>query len=138
MKAEISNSRVWQTKCISALAFSLDAAYCALATKEDHTVRLYRVTNLTQVDTWTLLQEFTEHTQTISDIDWATDRKIITSSHDRSVVVWRQLSDVKWEKMLVNIDIKLSILVSRWAPSAKKFALGSTCNTLAVSYFNKS
>jgi actin related protein 2/3 complex subunit 1A/1B len=38
--------------------------------------------------------------------------------------------------MLVNIDIKLSILVSKWAPSGKKFALGSSCNTLALGYYN--
>lgn len=38
--------------------------------------------------------------------------------------------------MLVNIDIKLSILVSKWAPSGKKIALGSSCNTLALGYYN--
>lgn len=60
----------------------------------------------------------------------------MTSSHDRSVVVWKFNAE-RWEKMLVNIDIKLSILVAKWAPSCRKFAVGSTCNTLAISYFNK-
>lgn len=89
------------------------------------------------MDSWQLLQELKEHSQTISDIDWAQDKKIVTSSHDRSVVVWN-FNNNKWEKMLVNIDIKLSILVAKWAPSCRKFALGSTCNTLAISYFNTS
>lgn len=136
MKADQSNSLLWQTNCISALAFSHDVNYCAVATKQDHLVRLYRVTSLTQVDTWVQLQEIKEFTQTISDIDWSADRKIITASHDRSVVVWRQVSDSRWEKMLVNIDIKLSILVAKWAPSTRKFAMGSSCNTLAISYYN--
>lgn len=39
--------------------------------------------------------------------------------------------------MLVNIDVKLSILTAKWAPSAKKFALGSSCNTLALGLYNK-
>ena len=38
--------------------------------------------------------------------------------------------------MLVNIDIKLSILASKWAPSSKKFALGSSCSTLALGFYN--
>jgi actin related protein 2/3 complex subunit 1A/1B len=38
--------------------------------------------------------------------------------------------------MLVNIDIRLSILVSKWAPSGRKFALGSSCSTLALGYYN--
>jgi actin related protein 2/3 complex, subunit 1A/1B len=137
MKGEQSNSKLWQSSCISALAFSQDAQYCAVATKQDHIVHLYRVTSLAQVDAWVLLQEFKELTQTVSDIDWSADRKIVTASHDRSVVVWRQVGEARWEKMLVNIDIKLSILVAKWAPSSRKFAMGSACNTLAVSYFNK-
>ncbi len=38
--------------------------------------------------------------------------------------------------MLVNIDIRLSILVSKWAPSTKKFALGSSCCTLALGFYS--
>ncbi len=99
-------------------------------------MHLYRVRTPNDPDSWQLIQQFKELTQTVSDIDWASDRKIVTASHDRSVVVWRQVGEAKWEKMLVNIDIKLSILVARWAPSARKFAMGSACNTLAISYYN--
>jgi len=38
--------------------------------------------------------------------------------------------------MLVNIDIKLSILCIKWAPSGKKFALGASCNSLAYGFYN--
>ena len=98
-------------------------------------VRVFKVTQLNNIDAWGLLQEMRDHSQTVADVDWASDNKIVTSSHDRSVIVWRQAGN-KWEKMLVNIDIKLSILVSKWAPSTKKFALGSSCNTLALGFYN--
>lgn len=38
--------------------------------------------------------------------------------------------------MLVNIDIKLSILCIKWAPSGKKFGLGASCNTVAIGFNN--
>jgi hypothetical protein len=38
--------------------------------------------------------------------------------------------------MLVNIDIKLSILCVKWAPSGKKFALGASCNTVGIGFYN--
>jgi len=38
--------------------------------------------------------------------------------------------------MLVNIDIKLSILAAKWSYSSKKFALGSSCHTLAIGFYN--
>ena len=136
MKNSSSHSRTLQTNCISALAFSPRHDYCAIATKSDHIVRVFKVTQLSSIDSWQLVQEMKDHSQTVADIDWAADNKIITSSHDRSVIVWRQVADGKWEKMLVNIDIKLSILVSKWAPSSKKFALGSSCNTLALGFYN--
>lgn len=41
-----------------------------------------------------------------------------------------------WQKMLVNIDIKLSILCLKWAPSGKKFALGASCNTVGLGFYN--
>jgi WD40 repeat protein len=107
-----------------------------VATKKDHIARIYKVNNLTNINSWTFLQEIKDHTQTIGDVDWSADNKIVTSSHDRSVYVWRQSSESRWEKMLVNIDIKLSILVSKWAASTKKFALGSSCNTLALGFYH--
>ena len=117
--------------------FSPKGDYCAIGTKKDHTAHIYKVNKLNDINSWVLLQDMKDHTQTIADIHWANDNKIITSSHDRSVFAWKQVADNKWERMLVNIDIKLSIVVSKWAPSAKKFALGSTCNTIALGFFNK-
>jgi len=38
--------------------------------------------------------------------------------------------------MLVNIDVKLSVLACKWAPSSRKFALGSCPSTLTLCYFS--
>ena len=96
MKSKISNTKLWQDNYITALAFSTNSRYCALATKLDHVVRIYAVSNFNNVDSWEFIQELKEHTQTISEVDWSSDIKLISSSHDRSVVVWRQISDTKW------------------------------------------
>jgi len=40
--------------------------------------------------------------------------------------------------MLVNIDVKLSVMACKWAPSCKKFALGSCPNTLILGFYNSS
>lgn len=77
-----------------------------------------------------------EQAQPISEIDWAKDDKIISGSHDRSVFIYKRAGNNNWQKMLVNIDIKLSILCIKWAPSAKKFALGASCNSLAFGFYN--
>jgi hypothetical protein len=138
MKDSPPNSYFLQENHISAMGFSHRADFCAIATKKDHTVNIFRVVKANDINSWELLQRIKDHTQTISDVDWAADNKIITSSHDRSVFVWKPsgTSEFKWDRQLVNIDIKLSILVSKWAPSARKFALGSSCNTIALGFFN--
>jgi len=92
MKEQVSNARHFQQNYVTALGFSRQADYCVVATKKDHIARIYKVNNLTNINSWTFLQEIKDHTQTISDIDWAADNKIVTSSHDRSVYVWRQSS----------------------------------------------
>lgn len=57
---------------------------------------MFRVHTLSNIDSWKQLQEMKDHSQTIADIDWSGDNKIITVSHDRSGFVWRQVSDEKW------------------------------------------
>lgn len=97
---------------------------------------VFRVKDIDNIDSWELLQEMHEQTQPISEIDWAKDDKIIAGSYDRSVFIYQRTRNNTWQKMLVNIDIKLSIMAAKWAPSSKKFALGSACRTLAVGFYN--
>ena len=56
MKSKISNSKLWQDNLITALGFSAKNNYCAIATKLDHNVRIYAVSNLNNVDSWEFLQ----------------------------------------------------------------------------------
>lgn len=98
---------------------------------------IFRVKEINNIDSWELLQVLHDQIQPVSEIDWAKDDKIISGSHDRSVFIYKRLpNSTQWQKMLVNIDIKLSILCVKWAPSTKKFALGSSCNTVAVGFYN--
>lgn len=77
----------------------------------------------------------TDHTQTISEIDWSVDEKILTASHDRSVFVWRRNVN-KWDKMLVSINVKLSVMACKWGASCKKFALGSCPSSLIIGFYS--
>jgi WD40 repeat protein len=54
---KISNSKLLQERGVSSLSFSQKGDYCALATKKDHTIRIFRVANLSNVDSWQELQE---------------------------------------------------------------------------------
>lgn len=92
--------------------------------------------DISNFDSWEFIQEFHDQAQPISEIDWSKDDKIISGSHDRSVFIYKRSGDSSWQKMLVNIDIKLSILCVKWAPSAKKFALGASCSTVAIGFYN--
>lgn len=129
------NSDLLEENGVSALAFSKNGAYCAIATKKNAKVYVFEIKTFNDINTWIILQELSDHHQTISDIDWSVDEKILTVSHDRSVYVWKK-NNQNWEKMLVNIDAKLSILACKWAPSCKKFALAACPTSLIFGYYN--
>ncbi len=92
MKEAVSNARFLQDNRVSVIGFSHKADYCAIATKKDHNVHVYKIGDLKNINSWTLLQEFKDHTQTVGDLEWSADNKIITSSHDRSVFIWKQVT----------------------------------------------
>lgn len=121
---------------ITAMGFSRSDEFCAIATKKEMKLFIFRVKEINNIDSWELVQTLQDQIQPISEIDWAKDDKLISGSHDRSVFIYKRSGNTQWQKMLVNIDIKLSILCVKWAPSAKKFALGSSCNTVAVGFYN--
>jgi WD40 repeat protein len=96
---------------------------------------IYEIKTFNEINSWKLLQEIKEHHQTVSDIDWSVDEKLLTVSHDRSVFVWRKNND-KWEKMFVNIDVRLSAMACKWALSCKKFAIAALPTSLIVGYYS--
>lgn len=90
MKGTVTNVQLLRENYISTMSFSHKTDYCAIATKKDHTLRVFKVQDIKNINSWTLLQDLKDHTQTIADVDWAADNKILSSSHDRSVFVWKQ------------------------------------------------
>ena len=136
MKLSKSTSLFIQENLLTAMAFSHSGEFCCLATKKDVKVLVFRVKQIEDIDSWEFLQEMHEQTQPISEIDWSKDDKIITGSHDRSAFSYKTSGNSAWQKLLVNIDIKLCILCAKWAPSSKKFALGASCRTLGFGFYN--
>lgn len=136
MKLGKSNSAYLQQNLLSSMAFSHSGEFCCMATKHNVQLLVFKVKDLANIDTWELVQEMHEQTQPISEIDWSRDDKIIAASHDRSAFIYKRSGNAVWQKMLVNIDVKLSILCAKWAPSSKKFALGASCRTLGLGFYN--
>lgn len=118
------------------MAFSKSEEFCCIATKKNINLLVFRVKDISNFDSWELLQTLHDQSQPISEIDWSKDDKIICGSHDRSVFIYKKNKESTWSKSLVNIDIKLSILCVKWAPSTKKFGLGASCNTVAIGFYN--
>lgn len=135
MKLNKPNSAYLRENLVTALSFSHSGEFCCVATKREVRILVFKVKELTNVDSWELVQEMHEQTQPISEIDWSRDDKILTGSHDRSIFIFRR-SGNSWQKMLVNTDVKLSILCARWAPSSKKFGIGASCRTLGFGFYN--
>lgn len=69
--------------------------YCAIGTKKDSRVYLFEIKTFNDINTWEMFQIMNDHHQTVSDIDWSVDDKILTVSHDRSVYVWKK-NNQKW------------------------------------------
>lgn len=93
--SKITNSDLLQENGISALSFSKNGMYCAIGTKKNYVVYVFEIKVFNDINSWVILQKFTDHTQTVSDIDWSVDEKILTVSHDRSVYVWKK-NNQKW------------------------------------------
>lgn len=88
--SKIKNNDLLEENGVSALAFSKNGLYCAIATKNNTKVYVLEIKTFNDINTWIILQELSDHHQTISDIDWSVDEKILTVSHDRSVYVWKK------------------------------------------------
>lgn len=70
----------------------------------------------------------------ISSVNWSSDNKILTTSHDRDAKVW-VFENGQWEPELVILNKqKRSITCGAWSPHGNKFATGSASNLVHVSY----
>jgi WD40 repeat protein len=128
-------SKQFANKKITALCFSPDKKYCAVAFRSTSSVSIYTLPqDVHLIDKWTLLCELREQTQTICSLDWSCTNKILSCSYDRSVLIWN-FTGKGCTKELVYCQNKLSILHGEWSPSGKKFAIGTSCKKAYLGYF---
>jgi WD40 repeat protein len=86
-----SNTKLFAENKISAICFSPNASSVAVAFKSNNVIHIYSLPHdICLVDHWILKSVIKEQTQQICALDWSSKDKIISCSHDRSVVVWRK------------------------------------------------
>ena len=91
MQPAITTSKLFANKKVSALCFSKDLKYAAVALKESNSVQVYELPprdELHLVDKWQLKLEAREQTQLICSLDWSVENKLLSCSHDKSVLIW--------------------------------------------------
>jgi actin related protein 2/3 complex subunit 1A/1B len=80
----------------------------------------------------------TEHTQTVTSIDWSKQNRIVTCAQDRNAYVWNyDESDKKWKPSLVLLRINRAATCAKWSPDGNKFAVGSGARIVSVCYFEE-
>lgn len=135
MIPNLSISKQFANKKITALCFSPDKKYCAVALKTSHSVCVYQLPqDVHLIDKWVFLLELKEQTQAICSLDWSIRNKILSCSYDRSVMVWN-FNGTACNKELVYCQNKLSVLHGEWSPNGKKFAMGTSCKRAFVGYY---
>lgn len=53
----MSHTKYLQENKVTALAFSVNSDFCAIATKENHKIRVFKVKTLNNIDSWENLQD---------------------------------------------------------------------------------
>lgn len=88
---------------------------------------------------FTLEHTLTEHTSSVTSIDWAPKtNKIVSCGQDRNAYVWEYEEGKKtWKPTLVILRINRAATCVRWSPLENKFAVGSGSRLIAVCYFEK-
>jgi len=81
----------------------------------------------------------TEHTQTVTSIDWAPKtNRIVSCGQDRNAYVWSFDDKEKtWKPTLVILRINRAATCVKWSPKEDKFATGCGARLISVSYFEK-
>ena len=86
---------------------------------------------------WVQVHELKEHNGQVTGTDWApaTNRNV-TCGTDRNAYVWT-LKGRTWKPTLVILRINRAARCVRWAPSEKKFAVGSGSRVISICYFEQ-
>ena len=86
----IANKTLLEDNKISAMCFSPDFKYCAVALKSNNSIVIFEVPKDAPwvIDNWQHRKTLKDQTQLICSLDWSIKNKIISCSHDRSISIW--------------------------------------------------
>jgi actin related protein 2/3 complex subunit 1A/1B len=108
-----------------------DKTQVAVATNTN-LIEIYQIKG----ETWEKKHVLKEHHQLVSAIDWhpATNR-IISCSHDRSVVVWEWTAS--WKPALVSFYQTRAVLDVSWSTKGDKFVAGTGSKNIGVGFWDE-
>lgn len=86
-------------------------------------------------EAWEKQHTLKEHHQLVSAVDWhPVTNRIISSSHDRNVVVWEFTTS--WKPALVNFYQSRGVLDASWSPRGDKFVVGTGSKNIGVGHWS--
>lgn len=99
-----------------------------------HEVDIYATNGVEDNAKWVKKYTLSEHTGTISGIDWSPESdQIVTSAHDRNAYVWKyEQKEDAWKPSLVILRINRAAYEVKWSPNGKKFAVASGAKCVPV------
>ena len=107
-----------------------DRTQVAVATNSN-LIEIYQVRG----ESWEKKHTLKEHHQLVSSIDWhRSTNRIISCSHDRSVVVW-ELSGA-WKPALVSFYQTRGVLDVSWSTQGDKFVAGTGSKNIGVGFWD--
>jgi hypothetical protein len=69
----MKNHKILIENGISACSFSKNGLYCAIGTRKNFKVYIFEIKTFNDIDSWNIIQEMSDHTQSIAEIDWSLD-----------------------------------------------------------------
>ena len=129
-------------------AWNVDRTLVAIS-PSSREVLIYAVPSLSEdaVGKLKLVATLREHDQAVSFLDWCPKRDLLLScSHDRNCYVWSRSGPAgdgaaagggagAWSPSLVVLRLNRAVTCGSWAPSEKKFAVGSGAKSVSVCYY---
>ncbi|EGR28332.1 hypothetical protein IMG5_177920 [Ichthyophthirius multifiliis] len=121
-----ATDQIFKEEGIVCHAYSPDGQYCAVSLKKSNVIDIYRLSPSTykNINSWQYETTLKEHKQTISDLSFSIQNKLLSVSHDKSVFVWKK-NNQDWVKEAVDCQNSLAFLKCTWSKNGKKFAIGS-------------
>ncbi|XP_019827181.2 actin-related protein 2/3 complex subunit 1B [Bos indicus] len=117
---------------ISCHAWNKDRTQIAIC-PNNHEVHIYEKSG----NKWVQEHELKEHNWQVTGTDWAPEtNRIVTCGTDHNAYVW-MLKGRTWKPTLVILRINRAARCVRWAPSEKKFAVGSGSPVISICHFEQ-